>query len=279
MDSTIIDLIEQYLNDQKLAYGNYLYLDQPFDIKQINAITSQQKINEPFIDEYQVKKETLTQKENHNRDLSPKNISQPNVSIFISQAEWNSSTSIAELNDKIKDCKNCPLGSSRQNFVFGTGNPHADIMIIGEAPGADEDEQGKPFVGRAGQLLTKILEAINLTREEVFIANILKCRPPDNRVLNQTEVEQCEPYLKKQIELIKPQFILALGLTAANTLFKSKMSMTQFRGSIHIYNNIKTIVTYHPSALLRNPNWKAPTWQDVKWLRQLYDEYLKQNEK
>jgi DNA polymerase len=145
-------------------------------------------------------------------------------------------------------------------------------MIVGEAPGADEDAQGLPFVGRAGQLLTKILEAIQLSRDEVFICNILKCRPPNNRKPLVSETDECEPYLWKQIELIRPRFILAVGLTAANTLLRNKASMSALRGSTHDYHGIPMIVTYHPAALLRNPEWKVHTWEDVKLLRRLYDE-------
>lgn len=180
--------------------------------------------------------------------------------------------SLEQFNAKICGCMKCPLGATRTNFVFGSGNPNADIMVIGEAPGADEDEQGLPFVGRAGQLLTKILESVEFQRDDVYICNILKCRPPNNRKPLVSETDQCEPYLWKQIELIKPKFILALGLTAANTLLKNKESMTQLRGRIHDYQGIRTIVTYHPAALLRNPDWKKHTWEDVKFLRKLYHE-------
>ena len=172
---------------------------------------------------------------------------------------------------QIHTCTNCALGFTRTKFVFGSGNSNAHIMVIGEAPGADEDEQGLPFVGKEGELLTKVLEAINLTRDEVYICNILKCRPPNNRKPLVSETDQCEPYLWKQIELIKPRFILALGLTAANTLLKNKESMTNLRGKIHDYHGIKTLVTYHPAALLRNPEWKKLAWEDVKLLRTLYD--------
>lgn len=181
-------------------------------------------------------------------------------------------TSLEQFQAKICGCQKCTLGATRTNFVFGSGNPNADIMVIGEAPGADEDEQGLPFVGRAGQLLTKILESIEMPREQVYICNILKCRPPNNRKPLVSETDQCEPYLWKQIELIKPKFILALGLTAANTLLKNKESMTQLRGRVHDYQGIRTIVTYHPAALLRNPEWKKHTWEDVKFLRKLYQE-------
>jgi DNA polymerase len=158
--------------------------------------------------------------------------------------------------------------------VFGSGNPNADIMFIGEAPGADEDQQGLPFVGRAGKLLTKIIEAIDLTRNDVYIANIIKCRPPNNRRPLAPEVEQCEPYLKKQIELINPKFIMSLGLTSIDTLLKSKHKMKDSRGKVFEYEGKKLFVTYHPAALLRNPNWKKDTWEDMKMLRKMYDKEL-----
>jgi uracil-DNA glycosylase family 4 len=185
---------------------------------------------------------------------------------------WQSAADLADLKTQICNCMNCGLGKTRSKFVFGVGNPTADILVIGEAPGADEDAKGEPFVGRAGQLLNKILEAVQFKREEVFIANILKCRPPNNRRPNPEEVEQCEPYLWKQIELIKPKFILCLGLTAAQTLLKTEESLTSLRSSIHKYHGVPTFVTYHPAALLRNPNWKRPTWEDVQKLRKMYDE-------
>ncbi len=186
---------------------------------------------------------------------------------------WWESKNITELNAAICNCKECELGELRNKFVFGSGNPNADIMIIGEAPGADEDEQGLPFVGRAGQLLTKILESVNLTREEVFIANIIKCRPPNNRRPTAAEVDQCEPYLIRQIELIKPEFILSLGLTSVDTLLKKTHKMGDIRGKFLNYQNIKMLVTYHPAALLRNPAWKKFVWEDVQLLRKEFDEF------
>lgn len=190
------------------------------------------------------------------------------------KADWQQSASLLDLQSGICGCTQCPLAQTRTKFVFGVGNPNADILVIGEAPGADEDAQGEPFVGRAGQLLTKILQAIEFEREHVFIANILKCRPPGNRTPIPSEVEQCEPFLHKQIQLIKPKFILAVGLTAANTLLKSKYKMADIRGKIFDYQGVKMLVTYHPAALLRNPEWKKFTWEDVQLLRRLYDEEL-----
>ncbi|MCX6154650.1 MAG: uracil-DNA glycosylase [Candidatus Kapabacteria bacterium] len=274
LHKSILELTEQYLSYQKDLSGNNLYLNQHFNFKNNEKTHQQDKLITNSENKLQLDKSPKKSISNSHAVNNLISDQTKNQNETISK-DWADATSMAELNTKIENCKNCILGNSRLNFVFGTGNHHADILIIGEAPGADEDELGKPFVGRAGQLLTKILEAINLSREEVFIANILKCRPPNNRVPTPAEVEQCEPYLKKQIELIKPEFILALGLTAANTLFKSNFKMADIRGQIKIYNNIKTLVTYHPSALLRNPNWKTATWEDVKLLRSMYDEYLK----
>jgi uracil-DNA glycosylase len=185
---------------------------------------------------------------------------------------WDSSDSLHALDAAINTCRKCPLGATRTKFVFGVGSPNATLMVIGEAPGADEDAQGEPFVGRAGQLLTKILEAINFRREEVYICNILKCRPPGNRKPTPEESDLCTPYLKKQIALIKPKVILCLGLTAAENLLKTSESMGSLRGRVFQYENTPVMVTYHPAALLRNPNWKRPTWEDVQAVRKLHDE-------
>jgi len=178
--------------------------------------------------------------------------------------------SLEEYKDQIKDCMNCPLGETRTKFVFGTGNPNAKLMFIGEAPGRDEDLQGKPFVGRAGQLLDKILKSVNFTREEIFIANILKCRPPNNRDPLPSETEQCIPYLYKQIEMINPQIICCLGRISAQILFITKESLGKMRENDYKINDIKVFVTYHPAALLRSSKFKRPTWEDMKQLRRYY---------
>ncbi|HTR80422.1 MAG TPA: uracil-DNA glycosylase [Bacteroidota bacterium] len=185
---------------------------------------------------------------------------------------WTGKASLQELNSAICECQKCPLGATRNKFVFGVGNPHAGLVLVGEAPGADEDAQGEPFVGRAGQLLNKILEAINFKREDVYICNILKCRPPNNRDPQPAEVEQCEPYLWKQLEIIKPKIILCLGRISAQVLLKTTDSLTKLREGVHDYRGIPLMVTYHPAALLRNPNWKRPTWEDVQRMRKMYDE-------
>jgi uracil-DNA glycosylase family 4 len=188
---------------------------------------------------------------------------------------WSRASTLEQLNQSICNCQKCSLGSTRKKFVFGVGNPNADVVLIGEAPGADEDAQGEPFVGRAGQLLNKILEAIHFKREEVFICNILKCRPPNNRDPLPVEVEQCEPYLWKQLEIIKPKIILCLGRISAQVLLRTTDTLGKLREKVHDYRGIPLIVTFHPAALLRNPNWKRPAWEDVQKLRRMYDDLKK----
>lgn len=193
-----------------------------------------------------------------------------NDNIFIE--DFQKTGSLQELNSLICECQKCALGKTRTKFVFGVGNPNTKAMLIGEAPGHDEDLQGEPFVGRAGKLLNDILKAINFAREDVFIANILKCRPPNNRDPLPSEMETCLPYLYKQIELINPKVILCLGRVAAGGLLNKKLTLGQYRESEHEFNGIKVIVTYHPAALLRNPNWKHGCWEDVKKFRKIYDD-------
>ncbi len=176
-----------------------------------------------------------------------------------------------ELAEMIRRCRRCDLYRTARNAVPGEGNPQAKLMCVGEAPGASEDETGRPFVGQAGQLLTKILAAIKLSRDEVFIANVLKHRPPGNRNPQPEEVEACRPYLVRQVELIRPKVIIAFGTFAAQTLLETKLPIGKLRGAIHRYHGIPVIVTYHPAALLRNPAWKRPTWEDVQLARRLLD--------
>ncbi len=175
---------------------------------------------------------------------------------------------------EICQCQKCALGKRRRNFVFGDGDASARIVFVGEAPGEEEDNQGRPFVGAAGQLLTKIIEAIKFRRSEVYICNILKCRPPGNRDPEPGEVEQCEPYLVRQLEIIKPVAICALGKHAAQTLLKTLVPISKLRGQVHYYHDIKLIPTFHPAALLRNPAWKRQTWEDVQLLRKVYDQEI-----
>jgi DNA polymerase len=188
--------------------------------------------------------------------------------------EWEKAESLGELEKLISNCTNCRLHQNRNKFVFGTGSPDADVMVIGEGPGAEEDKQGLPFVGRAGKLLTDMLKAINFEREEVFIGNVVKCRPPGNRTPHPDEMDTCMPYLKKQLDLIKPKLILCLGLTAARGLLKKRESLGNLRGKVFEFEDAKVMVTYHSAALLRNPHWKKDCWEDLKKFRKLYDELV-----
>jgi len=182
--------------------------------------------------------------------------------------------SLKEIADVVAGCRRCQLYATATNPVPGVGNPDADFMCVGEAPGANEDQQGEPFVGQAGQLLNKILAAIDLRREDVFIANVLKHRPPGNRNPLPDEVVACSPYLVRQIELVRPKVILALGTFAAQTLLETKLTIGKLRGQVHRYYGVPLIVTYHPAALLRNPSWKRPTWEDVQLARRILDRAL-----
>jgi DNA polymerase len=179
-----------------------------------------------------------------------------------------------ELRAAIGDCQRCKLCSGRTHLVFGVGNPAAKLMFVGEGPGRDEDLQGEPFVGRAGQLLTDIItKGMGMRREDVYIANVIKCRPPENRNPEPDEVAACEPFLKKQIELIRPEIIVALGKFAVQTLLQSKVPITKLRGNWHSYHGIKLMPTFHPAYLLRNPADKKLVWEDVKRvLREMRDE-------
>ena len=166
------------------------------------------------------------------------------------------------------DCSRCKLHAlGRTQVVFGVGNPNADLMFVGEAPGADEDIQGEPFVGRAGQLLTKIIEAIGLRREDVYIANVIKCRPPGNRNPEPDEVDQCEPFLFRQIDTVKPKVIVALGKFAAQCLLRTNDPITRIRGREFKYRDAILIPTYHPAYLLRTPSAKREVWEDMKRVR------------
>ena len=177
---------------------------------------------------------------------------------------------LAAIRTDIGDCTRCKLHTlGRRQIVFGVGNPQADLMFVGEAPGADEDVQGEPFVGRAGQLLTKIIEAIGLTREDVYIANVIKCRPPQNRNPEQDEVDTCEPFLFQQIDVIKPKVVVALGTFAARALLRTLDPISRLRGRVFDYRGAKLIPTFHPAYLLRNPSSKREVWEDMKLVRSL----------
>ncbi|GAB4137974.1 MAG: hypothetical protein Fur0015_09540 [Ignavibacteriales bacterium] len=247
--SSIEELLYNSLLVQKEFFGDELFSD--FELEKINIDTKPAS--------------TFELKEERQEIVSEKQ-----------EENYIKTESLEEFNSQINSCMKCELGKTRNKFVFGVGNPNADLMLIGEAPGAEEDAQGIPFVGRAGKLLTDILRAINFSRDDVYIANILKCRPPNNRDPLPTERSTCFPYLDKQIELIKPKVILCLGRIAGNTLLNKSEPMSLLRGgNIFQYQNIPVMVTYHPAALLRNPNWKRGCWEDVQAVRKLYDELVK----
>lgn len=225
--------IHDFFKGQQTLYGNRLLLEN-------QIIDNMDEIN------YQAESKPIEQK----------------VSEQVSKNHLDS------YNQQIKNCMLCDLGSTRTNFVFGIGNPNAKLMFAGEAPGKDEDLQGEPFVGRAGQLLNKMLQAIGTKREEVYIANVLKCRPPNNRDPKPDEIDKCEPYLLHQIDLIKPSVIVALGRFAGASLLRTNMSLGDMRKTQYLYNNIPLIVTYHPAALLRNPLWKRQAWIDLQKIQE-----------
>jgi uracil-DNA glycosylase len=186
----------------------------------------------------------------------------------VKNAAKNSEAQLNEICRGMTNCHLCTLGKTRLNLVFGAGNSNAQIVFVGEAPGADEDEQGLPFVGRAGQLLTKIIEAMGIKRSDVYICNILKCRPPQNRNPLPEEISACEPFLKRQLKAISPQIICALGTFAAKTLLKTEVPISVLRGRFHSYEGIKLMPTYHPAYLLRNPSAKKLVWEDVQKIMQ-----------
>jgi DNA polymerase len=257
--SDLTNKVIQYLESQQLM-GTTLYIDEIIAIPGIANVTIQENISTESVPIHE------------NVDLTERNELIDNI--IPDNGLWKQAQTLTEFHSLAKDCLKCGLGQTRKNFVFGSGNPKADIMIIGEAPGADEDEQGLPFVGRAGQLLSKIIESIDLTRDDVYICNIVKCRPPKNRAPVSDEVDSCLPYLLKQIDIIKPAYILALGATAVESLTNTKVRMADTRGKLLEFHGIKMLVTYHPAALLYNPNLKRDVWEDMKYLKKLLYEQL-----
>jgi DNA polymerase len=180
---------------------------------------------------------------------------------------------LSAIREDLGPCTRCKLHAlGRKQIVFGTGNPNADLMFVGEAPGADEDEQGVPFIGRAGQLLTKIIESIGLAREDVYIANVIKCRPPGNRNPEPDEIAQCEPFLLRQIQSVRPKVIVALGTFAAQALLRSDAPISRLRGTFHDYQGAKLLPTFHPAYLLRSPERKRDVWEDMKKVRAVLTE-------
>jgi uracil-DNA glycosylase family 4 len=192
------------------------------------------------------------------------------IHTLLSQGKRRKHLTLEDISREMGDCTRCRLHEGRNHLVFGEGDPHAALVFVGEGPGREEDLQGKPFVGRAGELLTRIIEAIDLTREEVYIANIVKCRPPNNRDPRPDEIQTCLPFLIKQLEAIKPRIICCLGTFAAQTLLESEERISSLRGRFHAYQGAKLMPTYHPAFLLRNPQFKKAVWEDMKMIREEY---------
>lgn len=247
--------VQTFLRQQQEMYGDLLF--DPQDVAAPQELAPEMKTKKSSPAKNEISVSTAGQ--------------EPHIGSFPNEP-WATATDLKSLNTQICQCQKCGLGTTRKNFVFGVGNPLAEVVVVGEAPGADEDEQGEPFVGRAGQLLMKILEAIQFKREDVYICNMLKCRPPNNRDPLAEEIEHCEPYLWKQLEIVKPKMILCVGRIAGQSLLKTKATLTELRETVHQYRGIPLMVTFHPAALLRNPNWKRPCWEDVQKFRKMYDE-------
>ena len=253
-----------------------MMIDGLYSSDSINSIYNHIKDIQLFEGEYFIlpkdfEAHSNTEKGLPNKEVENVLINDYSDTVSTKQAKTSIPLDIDSFRESISGCLRCELGKTRRNFVFGAGSKDADIMFVGEAPGHEEDRTGEPFVGPAGELLTKIIEAIDLTRKDVYICNILKCRPPNNRDPRIEEIKTCEPYLAKQIEIIAPRVICTLGRFAAQTLLDSNEPMGRMRLATNFYKDIPLVATYHPAALLRNPQWKRPTWEDMKKVRRLYD--------
>jgi len=257
-NSTRIDDIIQFLENEKELYGAFTPPDQSVKSVSIDA--------KPSAEEKQKSEPDNSPTEEAHE---PKTTYQPQLSL---DERLKQCKTLDELRNLCAEAEELKTDLENTNLVFGVGNPDADLMIIGEAPGQEEDKQGEPFVGAAGQLLNKILKAIEFEREDVYIANILKHRPPGNRNPSGEERQRSLPYLLRQIDLINPKIILCVGRVSGTTLLNRDDSLRNMRGSFHNFRGAKLTVTYHPAALLRNPEWKRPTWEDVQMVREKYDE-------
>ncbi len=247
------DLIQRYLHRQKELFGDSIYR------KLTDRNNNEETVSKDHVDDVA----SLLQQS-----------SQPGKKEAWKGDTWQNIEDLAAFKTAVQGCKKCSLGETRKNFVFGAGSENAGLMFIGEAPGAEEDQQGIPFVGRSGQLLDKILNAVELDRSNVYIANILKCRPPKNRDPQTSEIACCEPYLLHQIKIIRPVLIVALGRVAGQTLLRTTDPLGALRGKVHDYHGTDLMVTYHPAALLRNAGFKRPTWEDMQEIKRLYLEKM-----
>ena len=208
--------------------------------------------------------ENISLKEDEMRTkIRPKTTIDANIQLNIFDS-FSEKQTLEDIREEIGDCTRCKLHTGRTNIVFGEGNPRARLVFVGEGPGRDEDIQGMPFVGRAGQLLTKIINAMGLKRSDVYICNVVKCRPPGNRTPEQDEIATCQQFLIKQLRTIDPAVIVCLGSVAAQSVLNTKAKLGELRGNFHTYGHAKLMVTYHPAALLRNPGFKKPLWEDMQ---------------
>lgn len=253
--NTLLDKLVQFINNEREIYGDF-------------------SVPISFDAETEPQSETATAKTDQNLPEKTGNAStekdQPKPQTL--QQKLDACTTLEELKQLCAKSEELKTDLKDTNLVFGVGNPEADLMLIGEAPGEQEDKQGEPFVGPAGQLLNKILNAINFERGDVYIANILKHRPPGNRNPKPEERQRSLPYLERQIELVNPKLILCLGRVSGTTLLDREDSLRNMRGKFHQFRGVELTVTYHPAALLRNAQWKRPTWEDVQMVRRRYDE-------
>ena len=278
---TKLSLVERYFKGQEeLGVPNYLILNEGFDLLNAKAASKKTQAVSASAVKIETTKEVLqpvfAQTEAKSTYIPQEETFAPTLKVAEQTAVYQSDKrdNLVELYNKHKNCAACSLCKTRKKFVFGAGTAFTDVLVIGEAPGEQEDIEGKPFVGAAGQLLTKMLAAIGLERDKIFIANILKCRPPGNRKPNPTEIATCFGILRKQIEIINPKAILLLGGTAANAVLQtsSEKSVGSLRGIVHYYEDIPLIVSYHPSALLRDVSWKKPAWDDLQKFERLLKE-------
>jgi uracil-DNA glycosylase family 4 len=266
-----------YLELQRQLGGNEVILSKPLEEIRSREAIAAPKGNTPAVPPSSVRpsSEPSRRSARHwSADAPPiptapgLTVAGPERGLMDSAPDWGSLDEVVRV---IADCRKCFLCQGRSNTVPGEGSPTARLMFVGEGPGQTEDQTGRPFVGRAGELLTQIIEAIDLKRADVYIANAVKCRPPQNRKPLPDEIAACMPYLHRQIALIRPKVIVALGGTAGEAMLGVRKSLGDLRGKVHSYGGIPLIVTYHPAALLRNPNWKKPTWDDIRIARQLLD--------
>ena len=260
----LVERAERFLKQQQEIYGDFFV---NFD----EGNSSDSKLTNSKKDDNIVTEDQKTSEELKNQEAAD-SVQQTSRKELSTAEKIATCTTLDELRDLCAKAKELHTDLEDTNLVFGVGNPNADLMVIGEAPGFNEDKQGEPFVGEAGQLLDKILGAINFRRDDIYIANILKHRPPNNRDPKQEERQRSLPYLLRQIELIDPKLILCVGRVSATTLLNEDTSLSKLRGKFHSFHGRELMATYHPAALLRNQQWKRPTWEDVQKLRKRYDE-------